>query len=82
MSFPKFIKELDLSLECSNTHEHPDIDLNKFYLVKFKDYWYLGQFYQEWYGLRFNNYGLTGMQYDKPGTNGSTWQRIIEIELD
>lgn len=77
----KLLQEVDISRTIRG--QHPDIktDGTK-YLVKFNSTWHLGSFTKEWYGLNFTNWGTSGRQLDAPGYNGSTWERIIEINLD
>lgn len=70
------LKELDLTK--GEGHNHPDIDINKTYLCKIDGNYFAGTFNIQWYGLNFNGWWC-GLQYDKPGTNSSSWERIWEI---
>lgn len=58
---------------------HPDISLRKWYLVKNAGQFAAGQFEREWYGLNFNGFYDAGLQFDKPGHNGSDIQGVWEI---
>ena len=58
---------------------HPDISLRKNYLIKYDGRFYAGKFGREWYGLNFNGVYDAGAQFDKPGTNASSWQGVWEI---
>lgn len=73
--------EIDLSK--AHGHDHPDIKTDgTFYLVKFYGNWFLGPFCRVGYGLTFPRWGTSGCQFDAPGFNGSTWERVIEINPD
>jgi hypothetical protein len=66
MKIPK-LKQIPLNriYNC----EHPDIQLEKFYLVKVDGNYYAGKFTREWYGLVFDDYQL----------DGDGWEGIWEI---
>ena len=78
----KMLRVLDLSK--AEKHFHPDVDLNKKYLVKIAGEWYFGGFKKVWFGLNFSPWknGMVGIQFDAPGFNSSGWERIIEIDLE
>lgn len=71
-------REIDLSR--GYRHEHPDISSDKLYLVKVHGGWFFGPFTRQWYGWNFARWGNAGCQFDAPGYNSSTWERIIEID--
>lgn len=58
---------------------HPDISTRKWYLAKHAGNYAAGKFEMEWYGLNFDGFYDAGLQFDKPGTNGSDWQGLWEI---
>jgi hypothetical protein len=58
---------------------HPDISLRKWYLVKHGGNFSAGKFSREWYGLNFDDSDGAGLEFDKPGTNGSDWEGCWEI---
>jgi hypothetical protein len=70
-------KILDLSKAVR--HDHPDIIVGQLYLVKVHRSWFLGKFSRLWYGLNFNNWGTSGLQFDAPGYNSSRWEAVIEL---
>lgn len=70
------MRELDLTL--GEGHNHPDIDEDKTYMVKVYGRWHFGTFKLVWFGWTFWADGHC--QYDKPGTNSSSWERIIEFD--
>ncbi len=62
-----------------NNNDHPDINTKDFYLCKIGGGYFVGKLSETWYGLSF--YGWNdGLQYDKPGTNRSRWEKIWRIE--
>jgi hypothetical protein len=73
-------KLIAIDLTKGENRNHPDIKLNKDYLVLYNGTFYAGQFGREWYGLNFQAIYDAGCQYDKPGTNSSLWQAIWEIQ--
>jgi len=75
------LKVIDLSK--AKEHSHPDIDVNKKYLVKISGEWYFGKFEKVWFGLNFSPWknGMVGIQFDAPGFNKSCWERVVEINL-
>lgn len=74
-------KEIDLTK--SNRHEHPDIKTDgTLYLVRFNNRWYLGPFIRVWFGLSFPEWGNAGMQFDAPGYNKSSWERVLEVTFN
>jgi hypothetical protein len=76
------LKNIDLSK--SHKHEHPDINIDKHYIVKINGEWFLGMFNKQWFGLNFAPWinGQVGIQFDAPGFNCSNWEKVIEIDLD
>jgi len=77
---PKVGKELDLSLAVK--HEHPDIKAGPQYLCQIDGKWFMGEFSREWYGWNFEGWlNDSGLQFDAPGWNSSSWQRVFEMVL-
>lgn len=58
---------------------HPDIKIEDEYLVQIDGDLFCGQFIMQWYGLTFDGWFGTKLQFDAPGTNGSKWQAIWRI---
>jgi len=80
MKKPRVGREIDLSK--AKGHSHPEIKVGKQYLCKIDGEWFMGSFSREWYGLNFDGWvNDTGLQFDEPGTNASTWERVFEMEL-
>ena len=57
----------------------PKISLRKWYLAKAYDRYAAGRFSRQWYGLNFGGFFPAGLQFNKPGTNGSGLQGLWEI---
>jgi hypothetical protein len=78
---PKLIP-LDLSL-CYNKGErrglHPEINSKDTYLALVDGDYYAGTFSDVWFGWTFDGWNGTSLQFDPPGTNGSSWQMIWKI---
>lgn len=76
---PRFIP---VNLRKGKEHKHPDIKVGRVrYLAKFEGDWHIGTFSRQWYGLHFDcDWGASGIQFDAPGSNGSTWQKLYRIE--
>lgn len=74
------LKRLDL--RKSDKHNHPDVvPEDRYYLARVGDSLYLGTFSKQWYGLNFDcDWGVSGMQFDAPGTNRSDWKELWEIQ--
>ena len=75
--------ELDLSKKYGppyeeNGHRHPDIKLKTNYLAKIGGQFFAGTFIEVWFGLNFDGWHAP-LQYDRPGTNSSRWERLWEI---
>lgn len=78
----KQIKLVEIDLRKGNESTHPDIVVGKTqYLAKFKGdpRLYAGVFTKEWYGLSFDGWGTSGRQFDTPGYNSSSWQRLWRV---
>ena len=50
------------------------------YLVMYSGRFYAGEFDMVWYGLNFQGIYNAGAQYDPPGENSSSWQKVWRIE--
>lgn len=79
------MKLIELDLTKGEGHKHPDIKTDgRQYLVALTGCnntgtrFYAGSFTKEWYGLNFTGW-VNHLQYDKPGTNCSRYERIWEI---
>ncbi|MDO8416596.1 MAG: hypothetical protein Q7S87_10350 [Agitococcus sp.] len=72
------VRELDL--RKGEGHRHPDINTLDQYFCLIGGRWYFGRFSEQWYGLNFSGWtGNAGLQYDTPGTNASTWDRVLQL---
>lgn len=80
--------DLSKAYEASGGHgesDHPDIQLDRWYLAEIqngkKPMYLTGTFSRQWYGLNFDcDWGGSGLQFDKPGTNKSSWLRLWLLE--
>jgi hypothetical protein len=72
------LKRIDL--RKGDGHEHPDIKIGKTrYLAKIGNDFWCGTFNRQWYGLNFHGWYGRSLQYDKPGTNSSSWTDLWEL---
>jgi len=74
-----------IDISKAKGHHHSDIKADGTnYLVRISNKLYAGTFSMQWYGLNFKgwNNSTTGLQFDKPGTNGSNWQEIYQLHND
>jgi hypothetical protein len=71
------LEQLDLTKGDKNSH--PKIDGRSSYLCLIDGNFYAGKFSKVWFGWHFDGWFDVGMQYDKPGYNSSSWQRIWKI---
>lgn len=56
------------------------LEVGPTYLVMYDGQFFVGQFSQQWYGLSFCGIYDAGAQYDPPGENYSSWQKIWLFE--
>ena len=80
------LEELDLTKKSfeqgsfkkglENTHHHIDINTKDSYLVKINNKYYAGTFGDVWFGLNFYGGPWGSLQYDKPNTNSSGWEKV------
>lgn len=73
-----FAREIDLTRGIKS--DHPDLNAESQYLVKVYENWHFGRFSRQHYGWNFIGWGSSGCQFNTPGYNLSTWERIIEID--
>lgn len=73
------LKPIDLSKAVDSNH--PDIvPGSRYYLAIINGIPYFGTFSKQWYGLNFNSgWGVSGHQFDAPGTNASDWHALWEV---
>jgi hypothetical protein len=68
------LREIDLS---QTTKEGgAGLECGPVYLILYSGRFYSGTFNMQWYGLNFRGIYDAGAQYDPPGKNFSSWQRI------
>ena len=72
------LTEIDLSQTTRNGGG--GLEVGPTYLVMYDGRFHVGQFDMQWYGLNFRGIYDAGAQYDPPGTNGASWQRIWLFE--
>lgn len=79
-NMPK-LKKIDLSKSYKKAEKTfcPGINSRSDFLAKINNQWFAGKFSKEWYGWNFDGWFGVGLQFDPPGTNGSTWQELYEI---
>lgn len=80
-----FLDEIDLSL--AKEHDCPGINSEDWFLAYVMGRFLVGTFSKQHYGWNFDcGWGASGVQFDAPGYNASSWARlwriseIIEIE--
>jgi hypothetical protein len=79
------VRGTEIDLTKGEGNKHPDIKTDgTLYMCKIGGGWFMGAFDQVWFGLNFKGWlnPTAGLQYDKPGTNSSRWERVIELEID
>jgi len=68
---------IPINLSKGEGHEHPDIVVGKPYLAYVMGKYISGTFSRQWYGLHFDcDWGASGIQFDAPGFNLSTWEAL------
>lgn len=72
------LTEIDLSK--TTTKGGPGLEVGPTYLVMYDGRFHVGEFDMQWYGLNFCGIYDAGAQYDPPGENSSSWQRIWLFE--
>ena len=72
------LKRIDLSQ--SQEHDCPGIHPKRSYLCKIGGRWFAGTFSRVWFGLSFEGWYDTPLQFDAPGTNGSNWEEVYKIQ--
>lgn len=77
MSQPALV---EIDLNQTTTHGGSGLGEGSTYLVLYRGELHCGKFYRQWYGLNFAGICDAGVQYDPPGTNLSSWQRIWRID--
>lgn len=85
-SAPRLV-EIDLEKATRNArsngwHSHPEIRPDGTqYLALIGGRFFCGSFTEQWFGLNFSGWhNPAGLQFDKPGTNVSSWQKLWRIE--
>lgn len=74
------IQLIALDMSLAREHQHPEIKTDgTYYLVRFDSDYYAGTFHNNWYGLDFDGWNGTPLQFDAPGFNSSDWEQIWEI---
>ncbi len=68
------LTEIDLSL--TTTKGGAGLEVGPTYLVLYDGRFHTGQFCKQWYGLNFDGIYQAGANYDPPGENYSSWQRV------
>lgn len=71
---------IEIDLSQTTKQGGAGLDVGPTYLVLYAGRFYAGQFERVWYGLNFRGIYGAGAQYDPPGSNYSSWQRIWRIE--
>lgn len=71
---------IEINLSETTRNGGAGLKVGPTYLVLYSGRYYAGKFSQVWYGLNFEGIFDAGAQYDPPGTNYSSWQRIWRIE--
>ncbi len=70
--------EIDLSQTTKNGGA--GLEVGPTYLVLYNGRFHIGKFDTQWYGLNFCGIYDAGAQYDPPGENYSSWQKIWLFE--
>ena len=72
------LKEIDLAQTTKKGGA--GLEVGPTYLIMHHGRFHTGKFGMQWYGLNFCGIYPAGAQYDPPGENYSSWQRIWLIE--
>lgn len=72
------LTEIDLSKTTRKGGK--GLEVGPTYLVLYAGEFHVGQFDEQWYGLNFCGIYDAGAQYDPPGENYSSWQRVWLFE--
>ena len=68
-------------MSLAEKHDHPEIKVGRQYLCRIGGKWFMGRFNKLWYGLNFDGwYAAAGLQFNAPGWNCSSWERVFEME--
>jgi hypothetical protein len=71
---------VEIDLSKSFEHSHPDIVEDRVYLARIDGQFHTGTFSHELYGWNFEGGPWqTGLQFDAPGWNSSSWEALWEI---
>lgn len=72
------LTEIDLSKTTEKGG--PGLEVGPIYLVMYDGRFHVGEFDMQWYGLNFCGIYDAGAQYDPPGKDYSSWQKIWLFE--
>lgn len=70
--------EIDLS--ATTSRGGAGLEVGPTYLVLYDGRFHVGRFGMQWYGLNFQGIYDAGAQYDPPGANYSSWQRVWRLD--
>lgn len=74
------LREIDLTKKGRTGHDHPDIKpWPTQYLCRINKRFFAGYFTRLHFGWSFSGWFGGPLQYDRPGTNSSSWERLWEI---
>lgn len=71
-----------ISFRKAKEHECPAIKVGeryKYIAVMDDGRMAIGSFERQWYGLNFDGFYDTGLQFDAPGYNNSSWKKLYKI---
>lgn len=72
------VEPIDLSL--ADKHECPGINDSDYFLAFVCNQYLVGKFSRQWYGWNFDcGWGASGVQFDAPGSNASSWKALWRI---
>lgn len=70
----------EINLELGSDHDHDDININNKHLCLIGGTYWVGTFERTKRGLVFHGWHDNAILYDKPGVNGSHWNKVYVIE--
>lgn len=72
------MKLIEIDLTKGENKVHPEFDSTDWFLVKVFGKFLVGKFGKTWFGYNFHG-GVMCIQYDMPGTNASSWEKVWKI---
>lgn len=73
---------IPLDMTLGSGHDHPQLNDRDDFVYQESGDLYLTRFSRQWSGWHADTWisDTVGLQYDKPGSNGSRWEMIWRVE--